>query len=77
MGDTNLTFWDEYYKSGVDPDPDQQGLRIGGFEPAFLADLKATYIFEKLHHLLQRQACFIGMYHGDKLIVFHGQQSND
>ncbi len=54
MGNTIVSFREKYYEYGVDPDPDRRGLTIGGFESAFLADLEATYIFEKLHHLLEQ-----------------------
>ncbi len=72
-----VTLRGKYYKYGVDPDPDWQQFTIGGFESAFLANPEVKYIFEKLHHLLQRQVCFIGTYPDDELIVFHGQQSDD
>ncbi len=62
MGNTIVSFLDKYYKYGVDPDPDRCRLTIGGFESAFLADLKATYIFDKLNHLLARHVHFIGTY---------------
>jgi hypothetical protein len=54
MGKTIVSFCDKYYKYGVDRDPYRQGLTNGGFESAFLADLKALYIFEKLNYLLER-----------------------
>ncbi len=41
-----------------------------------MADLEATYIFEKLHHLLEQHVRFIGTYPGDKIIVFWGNRSN-
>ncbi len=54
MGNTIVSFREKYYKYGVDPNPNRRGLTIGGFESAFLADLEATNIFEKLHHLLEQ-----------------------
>jgi hypothetical protein len=54
MGNTIVCFREKYYEYGVDPDPDRCGLTIGRFESAFLADLEATYIFKKLHHLLEQ-----------------------
>ena len=76
MGNTIHSFRDKYYKYGVDPNPNRRGLTIGGFESAFLADLEATYIFEKLHHLLEQHVRFIGTYHDDIIIVFQGNRSN-
>ncbi len=76
MGNTIVSFREKYYKYGVDPDPDCCGLTIGGFESAFLADLEATYIFEKLHHLLEQHVQFIGTYPDNEIIVFRGNKSN-
>ena len=71
-----MSFRDTYYEYGVDPDPDRRGLTIGGFESAFLADLEATYIFDKLKHLLDRHVHFIGTYRDDEIVVFRGQRSD-
>jgi hypothetical protein len=76
MGNTIVSFRDKYYKYGVNPNPNHRGLTIGGFESAFLADLEATYIFEKLHHLLEQQVRLIGTYRNDEIIVFWGNRSN-
>ena len=62
---------------GVDPDPDRHGLTIGGFESAFLADLEATYLFEKLTHLFEAHTKFVGTYRDDEIVVFRGNQSNE
>jgi hypothetical protein len=56
--------------------PNCRGLTIGGFESAFLADLEATYIFEKLHHLLESHVKYIGTYRDDEIIVFRGSCTN-
>jgi hypothetical protein len=47
MGNTIASFRDKYDEYGVDPSPDHQGLTIGGFESAFLADPEASYIFDR------------------------------
>ncbi len=60
MGNTIVTFLDKYYEYSVDPDLDCCGLTIGGFESAFLANLEATYLFDKLHHLVEEHVRFIG-----------------
>jgi hypothetical protein len=49
MGNTIVTFQDKYYEYGVNADPNCHGLTIGGFKSAFLADLKASYIFDKIN----------------------------
>jgi hypothetical protein len=54
MGNTIVSFLDKYYEYGVDLDPERRGLTIGGFESAFLADLEASYIFDKLKYIWER-----------------------
>ncbi len=79
MGNTIATFLDldKYYENGIGPDPDCRGLTIGGFELAFLANLEGTYIFNKLHPLMEQHVQFIGIYHDDEIINFRGHRSND
>jgi hypothetical protein len=77
MGNTIVSFRDKFYEYGVDPNPDHQGLTIGGFESAFLADLEASYIFDKLSYILERHVQFVGTYRNDKIIVFWGSRSNE
>ena len=62
MGTTIVSFRDKYYEYRVNPDSDQQGLTIGEFESAFLADLEASYIFDKLNYILERHIHFVGTY---------------
>ncbi len=76
MGNTIVSFREKYYEYGVDPDPGHHGFTIGRFESAFQADLEATYIFEKLYHLLEQHIQFIGTYCNNKIIVFRGNKSN-
>jgi hypothetical protein len=52
MGNMIVSFQDKYYEYGVDSNPDRCGLTIGGFELAFLTNLEAKYIFDKLNMLL-------------------------
>ncbi len=77
MGNTIVSFLDKYNEYGVDPDPDRRGLTIGSFESAFLADLEASYIFNKLKQIWERYVRFLGTYCDDKIIVFNGQKSNE
>jgi hypothetical protein len=76
MGNMMVSFLDKYYKYGVDPDPDRRELTIRGFESAFLANLEASYIFDKLKHIWERHVRFLGTYCDDEIIVFNGQKSN-
>ncbi len=66
MGNTIVTFRDKYYVYGVDPNPDRQGLMIGGYESAFLANLEATYILDKLNILMTRLVKFLRTYRDKK-----------
>jgi hypothetical protein len=75
MGNRIVSFQDKYYKYGADSDPDRRGLTIGGFKSAFLADLEATYIFDKLNMLLTRHVQFIGTYRDDEIIIFRGRRT--
>jgi hypothetical protein len=77
IGNTTVTFCDKYYEYGLDPDPDRQGLMIGGFESAFLADLEATYIFDKLSDLMREHVKFLGTNLDNELIMFRGNRSDD
>jgi hypothetical protein len=76
MGNTIVSFKEKYYEYRVNPDHNRHGLTIGGFESASLADLEATYIFEKLHYLLEQHAKLIGTYRNNKIIMFRGYKSN-
>ena len=53
---------------------EEQGLAIGGYESAFLANLVESYLFEKAKanfHLTTYQ----GIYRDDGLVVFTGKKS--
>ncbi len=77
MGNTIITFRDKYYEYGVDPDPDQRGLTIGGFDSAFLADPETTCIFDKLSNLMMEHLKFLETYRDNELIIFQGNRSDD
>ncbi len=76
MGNTIVIFRDKYYEYGMDPNPDQQGLTNGGFKSAFLADLDATYIFDKLSNLMTEHVKFLGIYCDNEQIIFWGNRSD-
>ena len=51
----------------------EQGLAIGGYESAFLADLVASYLFEKAKaHFYP--TIYHGIYRDDVLVVFKGKK---
>ena len=53
MSNTLLIFLDKYYEYGGSSNPSNRGLTIGGYKSAWLADLVASYILEKLHYLFE------------------------
>jgi hypothetical protein len=77
MGNTIVTFQDKYYEYGVNPDPNLRGLTICGFKLAFLADLEASYIFDKLNYLLECHVYFIGTYRDNELLVFYRRKTHN
>jgi hypothetical protein len=46
------------------------------FESAFLVNLEASYIFDKLRHIWERHVKLLGTYRDNEIIVFNGQKSN-
>ena len=51
----------------------KQGLAIGGYKSAFLADLVASYLFEKSSPIF-RPTINHGIYRDDGLVVFKGKK---
>ena len=73
MSSTLLTFEDKYYEyceKGIET----KGLAIGGYESAFLADLVASYLFEKCNNQF-KEVLWKGIYRDDGLLVFKGKKS--
>jgi hypothetical protein len=72
MGATLLTFMDKYYEYGGDEEADDQGLTIGDYELAWLADLVAAYILENTgNHFAM--AKYQGIYRDDGLLFLTGK----
>ena len=71
MSSTLISFDAEYYKyhSG---EREEQGLAIGGYESEFLADLVASYLFEKSKANFH-PITYHGIYIYDGLVVFKGK----
>ena len=57
-----------------DGEKEEQGLAIGGYESAFLANLSVFYLFEKSKNLLNPRT-YHGIYQYDGLLVFKGNKS--
>ena len=73
MSSTLIFFNGEYYKYH-EGEKSEQGLEIGRYESAFLADLVASYLFKKAkaHFYL---TIYHGIYRDDGLVVFKGKKS--
>ena len=73
MRSTLISFDVKYYEYHGEEKEDQ-GLAIGGYKSVFLADLVASYLFEKAKsrfHLTTYQ----GIYRYNILVVFKGRKS--
>ena len=73
MSSTLLTFEDKYYEYG-EKGIETKGLAIGGYESTFLADLVASYLFEKFSNKI-KEVLWKGIYRDDGLLVFKGKKS--
>ena len=69
MRSTLLNFQDCFFEYKGNGYKDNIGLAIGGYESAFLADLVASFIFEKTEHLLN-DTRYKEIYRDDGLIIF-------
>ena len=67
-----ISFGCEYYEYHGG-EREEQGLAIGGYESAFLADLVASYLFEK-SKLNFRPKIYHVIYQDDGLVVFKGKK---
>ena len=73
MSSTLICFNVEYYEYHGG-EKSEQGLAIGGYESAFLADLVASYLLEKAKaHFYP--TIYHGIYRDDGLVVFKGKKS--
>ena len=62
MGNTILNFAGKYYKYGGLNDISEQGLIIGGYESAWLADLVASYLLNNSTELFEKTTIYHGIY---------------
>ena len=72
MSSTLIYFDGEYYKYHGG-EREEQGLAIGAYEFAFLADLVASYLFEKSSPII-RTTIYHVIYRDDVLVVFKGKK---
>ena len=73
MSSNLICFNSEYYEYHGDK-KEEQGLAIGGYELEFLADLVASYHFEKAKAHFH-PTIYHGIYRDDGLVVFKGKKS--
>ena len=73
MSNTLLTFKDKYYEYGGSIKPERKGLTIGGYESAWLADLVASFILDKVEEILKDTTNYAGIYRDDGFIAFKGK----
>ena len=76
MKNTLVTFQDKYYEYGVEEDAMDRVLTMGGYDSAWLADLVAGYLMERVDDTLGGLR-FLGMYRDDGNLVFHGVREPD
>ena len=72
MSSTLIYFDGEYYEYHGG-EREEQGLAIGKYESEFLADLVASYLFEKASPIF-RPTIYHGIYLDDGLMVFKGKK---
>ena len=76
MGNTLVTFRNKYYEYGVDDDPMNRSLTIGGYDSAWNADLIASYILNMAQdHFTETK--FFGLYRDDGNIILDGTRSTE
>ena len=72
MSLTLISFDGEYYEYHGG-EKEEQGLAIGGYKSAFLADPVASYLFKKATPI-SRPTIYHGIYQDDGLVVFKGKK---
>ena len=72
MRSTLISFDGEYYEYHGG-EIEEQGLAIGGYESAFMADLVSSYLFEKANPIFCPKI-YHGIYQDDGLVVFKGKK---
>ena len=71
-----ITFQGKYYEYSGAGDTNDKGLAIGGYESAFLADLVASYLFEKSQRHFA-YAIYNGIYRDDGFLVLSGKRNKE
>ena len=72
MSSPQISFDREYYEYHGG-EREEQGLVIGGYKSAFLADLVASYLFEKASSIFW-PTIYHGIYQDEGLMVFKGKK---
>ena len=74
MGNTLITFRDQYYEYDGGREINEKGLTIGGYESAWLADLAGAYILENTQQHFKNTS-YYGIYRDDGFAVFKGKKT--
>jgi hypothetical protein len=69
-------FQGSYYEYDGDQNPDDRGLKIGGYESAWLSDIVGAYIFKRTSHLFNN-TLFYGTYRDDDIVIFNNRMTYD
>ena len=70
---STLIFFDGEYYEYHGGEREEQGLAIGGYESTLLANLVASYLFEKAKPIF-RPKIYQGIYRDDGLVIFKGKK---
>jgi hypothetical protein len=76
MGNTLLTFVDKYYEYNGERDIRYNGLTIGSYESALLADLVAAFMLENITELFNKTA-YDEIYRDGGLVIMDGVKTNN
>ena len=74
MASCLITFNRKYFEYQGEGDNNNKGLAIGSYESTFLADLVASYLFEKTKKVFTNTK-YHSIYHNHGIIVFKGKQN--
>jgi hypothetical protein len=73
IGNTLLTFVDKYYEYDGEREIQDKGLAIGGYKPAWLANLVAAFVLENCEDLFD-DAIYDDIYRDDGMVIMNGQK---
>ena len=75
MSTTLLSLKDKYYMYDGDKNIEEQGLIIGSYELAWLADLAISYLLDNINQTVYNNMNYFGIYRDDGIAIFKGSIS--